>query len=111
MKWIKISLFSLSIFAISIQANAQTIFNGKDLSTIKVDALTDIEIAQIQAQIKKTGVSIEMLESQALAKGMSPAEFAKFKAKLEGAKTVVEITSPLTKKDADSKLIKVWDST
>ena len=105
MKWIKIALFSLSIFAMSIQANAQTIFNGKDLSTIKVDALTDIEIAQIQAQIKKTGVSIEMLESQALAKGMSPAEFAKLKAKLKGAKTGVEISTPLTKKDSEGKFI------
>ena len=105
MKWIKIALFSLSIFAMSLQANAQTIFNGKDLSTIKVDALTDIEIAQIQAQIKKTGVSIEMLESQALAKGMSPAEFAKLKAKLKGAKTGVEISTPLTKKDSEGKFI------
>ena len=105
MKWIKIALFSLSIFAISIQANAQTIFNGKDLSTIKVDALTDVELSQIQAQIKKSGVSIDMLESQALAKGMNPAEFAKLKAKLKGAKTGVEITTPLTKKDSEGKFI------
>ena len=105
MKWIKITLFSLSIFAMSIQANAQTIFNGKDLSTIKVDALTGIELAQIQAQIKKSGVTIEMLESQALAKGMNPAEFAKLKAKLMGAKTGVEITTPLTKKDSEGKFI------
>ena len=76
MKWIRIALFSLSIFAMSIQANAQNLLSGKDLSTIKVDALTDAEIAQIQAQIKQSGVTIDMLESQAIAKGMSPAEFA-----------------------------------
>jgi len=111
MKWIRIALFSLSIFAMSIQTNAQNILSGKDLSTIKVDALTDVEIAQIQAQIKKSGVSIEMLESQALAKGMSPAEFAKLKAKLSGAKTGTKSISPLTKKDADSKLINELDST
>jgi protein involved in polysaccharide export with SLBB domain len=105
MKWIRIALFSLSIFAMSIQANAQTIFNGKDLSTIKVDALTDVELSQIQAQIKKSGVSIDMLESQALAKGMNPAEFAKLKAKLSGAKTGVEISTPLTKKDSEGKFI------
>jgi protein involved in polysaccharide export with SLBB domain len=110
MKWIKIALFSLSILAMSIQVNAQTIFNGKDLSTIKVDALTDVELAQIQAQIKKSGVSIEMLESQALAKGMNPAEFAKLKAKLKGAKTGVEITTPLTKKDSEGKFINPLDS-
>ena len=89
----------------SIQTNAQNIFNGKDLSTIKVDALTDVELSQIKAQIKKSGVSIEMLESQALAKGMNPAEFAKLKAKLKGAKTGVEITTPLTKKDSEGKFI------
>jgi protein involved in polysaccharide export with SLBB domain len=105
MKWIRIALFSLSIFAMSIQTNAQNIFNGKDLSTIKVDALTDVELSQIKAQIKKSGVSIEMLESQALAKGMNPAEFAKLKAKLKGAKTGVEITTPLTKKDSEGKFI------
>jgi len=105
MKWIRIALFSLSIFAMSIQTNAQNIFNGKDLSTIKVDALTDVELSQIQAQIKKSGVSIEMLESQALAKGMNPSEFAKLKAKLKGAKTGDEITTPLTKKDSEGKFI------
>ena len=105
MKWIRIALFSLSIFAMSIQANAQTIFNGKDLSTIKVDALTDVELAQIQAQIKKSGISIEMLESQALAKGMNPAEFAKLKAKLSSAKTDNKSISPLTKKVEDKKII------
>jgi len=94
----------------SIQTNAQNIFNGKDLSTIKVDALTDVELSQIQAQIKKSGVSIEMLESQALAKGMNPAEFAKLKAKLSGAKTGSKLTSPLTKKVADKKIINELDS-
>ena len=60
----------------SIQSNAQNILSGKDLSTVKVDALTDAEIAQIQTQLKQAGVSIEMVESQAIAKGMSPAELA-----------------------------------
>ena len=59
---------------------------GKDLSTIKVDALTDAELAQIQAQLKQSGVSIDMVESQAIAKGMSPTEFAKLKARLANVK-------------------------
>ena len=89
MKWIRIALFSLSIFAMSIQANAQNLLSGKDLSTIKVDALTDAEIAQIQAQIKQAGVTIDMLESQAIAKGMSPAEFAKLKDRINGISGIV----------------------
>jgi protein involved in polysaccharide export with SLBB domain len=103
MKWIKIALFSLSIFAMSIPTNAQNILSGKDLSTIKVDALTNAEIAQIQAQIKQSGVSIDMIESQAIAKGMSPAEFAKLKARLASSKTGSKSGSPLVKKTVSTK--------
>ena len=111
MKWIRIVLFSLSIFAMSIQSNAQNLLSGKDLSTIKVDALTDAEIAQIQAQIKQAGVSIDMLESQAIAKGMSPAEFAKLKARLASSKTGTKAGSPLIKKSVSSKPSYEKDST
>jgi protein involved in polysaccharide export with SLBB domain len=111
MKWIRIALFSLSIFAISIQSNAQNLLSGKDLSTIKVDALTDAEIAQIQAQIKQAGVSIDMLESQAIAKGMSPAEFAKLKARLASSKTGTKAGSPLIKKTLSKKPTYEKDST
>ena len=111
MKWIRIALFSLSIFAMSIQSNAQNLLSGKDLSTIKVDALTDAEIAQIQAQIKQAGVSIDMLESQAIAKGMSPAEFAKLKARLASSKTGTKAGSPLIKKTLSKKPTYEKDST
>lgn len=111
MKWIRIALFSLSIFATSIQSNAQNLLSGKDLSTIKVDALTNAEIAQIQAQIKQAGVSIDMLESQAIAKGMSPAEFAKLKARLASSKTGTKPGSPLIKKSVSSKPSYEKDST
>jgi len=111
MKWIRIALFSLSIFAMSIQANAQNLLSGKDLSTIKVDALTDAEIAQIQAQLKQSGVSIDMVESQAIAKGMSPAEFAKLKARLASSKTGTKSGSPLVKRTQSNKVDYEIDST
>ena len=47
-----------------IAQNGGNLFAGKDLSTIKVDALTDAEVAQIQAQLKQSGVSIDMVEAQ-----------------------------------------------
>jgi protein involved in polysaccharide export with SLBB domain len=83
---------------------------GKDLSTIKVDALTDAELAQIQAQLKQSGVSIDMVESQAIAKGMSPAEFAKLKARLANVKGGKN-TSPLTKKTVKKATDNEQDST
>jgi protein involved in polysaccharide export with SLBB domain len=84
---------------------------GKDLSTIKVDALTDAELAQIQAQLKQSGVSIDMVESQAIAKGMSPAEFAKLKARLANVKGGSKSTSPLTKKTVKKTTDNEQDST
>ena len=95
----------------SIQTKAQNLLSGKDLSTIKVDALTDAEIAQIQAQLKQSGVSIDMVESQAIAKGMSPAEFAKLKARLASSKTGTKSGSPLVKKTQSNKVDYEKDST
>ena len=62
---------------------------GKDLSTIKVESLTDAELSQIQAQLKQSGVSIDMVEAQAIAKGMSPEEFAKLKERVNGISGLV----------------------
>ena len=90
--------FLLLTSTIVLAQNAGNLLAGKDLSTIKVDALTDAELAQIQAQLKQSGVSIDMVESQAIAKGMSPAEFAKLKARLANVKGGTKGTSPLTKK-------------
>ena len=111
MKWIRIALFSLSILFLSIDAQAQNLLSGKDLSTLKVDALTDAEIAQIQAQLKQANVSIDMVESQAIAKGMSPAEFAKLKARLSSGTSKSNSKSPLSKKTNSKKPVYEVDST
>ena len=47
---------------IVLAQNAGNLLAGKDLSTIKVDALTDAELGQIQAQLKQSGVSIDMVK-------------------------------------------------
>ena len=102
MNLIKTALLSLCFLLLSstivLAQNAGKLLTGKDLSTIKVDALTDVELAQIQAQLKQSGVSIDMVESQAIAKGMTPAEFAKLKARLANVKGGGKSTSPLSKK-------------
>ena len=92
--------------------NAQSGANllaGKDLTTLKVDALSDSEIEKIQAQLKKSGATIEMLESQAIAKGMSPAEFAKLKARLSSG-TGIKKASPLTKRTVNNSDTKIKDT-
>jgi protein involved in polysaccharide export with SLBB domain len=103
--------FLLLTSTIVLAQNAGNLLAGKDLSTIKVDALTDAELAQIQAQLKQSGVSIDMVESQAIAKGMSPAEFAKLKARLANVKGGSKSTSPLTKKTVKKTTDNEQDST
>jgi protein involved in polysaccharide export with SLBB domain len=102
MKLVKLLFLGLFLVCLTgtLQAqNGGNILSSKDLSTIKVDALTDAEVSQLQAQLKQAGVSIDMVETQALAKGMSPVEFAKLKARLTSAKVGVNNNSksPLTK--------------
>ena len=82
MKLFRILLLSIFVITLTVNAHAQSFLAGKDLSTVKVDALTNAEISQIQAQLKKSGMTIDMVEAQAIAKGMSTAEFAKLKTRL-----------------------------
>ncbi|MCE2845268.1 MAG: SLBB domain-containing protein [Sediminibacterium sp.] len=103
--------FLLFTSTIVIAQNGGNLLAGKDLSTIKVDALTDAELAQIQAQLKQSGVSIDMVEAQAIAKGMSPAEFAKLKARLANSKSGSKTSSPLTKITVSKKPVFGKDST
>jgi protein involved in polysaccharide export with SLBB domain len=102
--------FLLLTSTIVLAQKASNLLAGKDLSTIKVDALTDAELAQIQAQLKQSGVSIDMVESQAIAKGMSPTEFAKLKSRLANVKGG-KSTSPLTKKTVKKTTNNEQDST
>jgi protein involved in polysaccharide export with SLBB domain len=61
---------------------AQDLFKGSDLSTLKVDYLSDSDIAKIKTQLQTNNTTIEQVEPMALAKGMSETEFAKLKMRL-----------------------------
>ena len=82
MRYLKICLL-LFILAMSFvctqQVYAQDLLKGKDLSQVRVDQLTDADIAKLKTQLTSAGVTIEQAEPQAIAKGMSAAEFAKLK--------------------------------
>jgi nucleoside diphosphate kinase len=89
MRFIK-SFFTLVILlTFSFSIYAQDPFGGRDLSTLKVDALSDNQITAIQQKLKQSGFTIDQVESQAIAKGMSPAEFAKLKDRLNGISGLV----------------------
>jgi protein involved in polysaccharide export with SLBB domain len=63
---------------------SQDLLRSTDLSALKVDYLSDSDIAKIKSQLQSNNTTIEQVESVALAKGMSAAEFAKLKLRLGG---------------------------
>ena len=66
---------------------AQDLLKGSDLSTLKVDYLSDTEITKIKTQLQANNTTIEQAEPMALAKGMSASEFGKLKARLSALST------------------------
>ena len=89
MRFIK-SLFTLVILlTFSFSVYAQDPLAGRDLSNLKVDALSDNQITAIQQKLKQSGMTIEQVQSQAIAKGMSPDEFAKLKDRVNGISGIV----------------------
>jgi protein involved in polysaccharide export with SLBB domain len=69
---------------------AQDLLKGQNLSTLKVDYLSDTDLAKLRSQLQSNNMTIDQAEPMALAKGMSAAEFAKLKARLGGGTTATK---------------------
>ncbi|PBJ13883.1 SLBB domain-containing protein [Flavobacterium sp. ACN6] len=82
MKKITFVLILFFIFLLSYNANAQDILKTKDLSTVKVDYLSDDDLSKISAQLKANNTTIEQVETMAISKGMSQNEYNKLKLRL-----------------------------
>lgn len=78
---------------------AQDLLKGKDLSQVKIDQLSDADIAKLKTQLSSSGLSIDQAEQMALAKGMSPVEFAKLKQRLQGGSSGNTVTGKLKSPD------------
>jgi protein involved in polysaccharide export with SLBB domain len=88
-KIITVTLLFIALFQSSTLL-AQDLLKSTDLSTLKVDYLTDGDVAKIKAQLQSNNMTIEQAEPMALAKGMSATEFAKLKARLGAQGTNTE---------------------
>lgn len=102
----KVLLFALLFLALAFtsQLSAQDLMKAQDLSTLKVDYLSDADLAKIRTQLETNQVTIEQAEQVALSKGMPANEFAKLKARL-GMKSVTSTTAtmkPRLKKNMNS---------
>jgi protein involved in polysaccharide export with SLBB domain len=81
----KAGFLVLTLLIILSTATAQDLFKGNNLSNVRVDQLSDGDIAKLKSQLTAQGMTIDQAEPMAIAKGMSAAEFAKLKARLSGA--------------------------
>jgi protein involved in polysaccharide export with SLBB domain len=82
MKKIIIAVLLVFAFFQSEAVVAQDLLKGTDLSTVKVDYLSDSDIAKIKAQLQSNNTTIEQVEPLVLAKGMSANEYSKLKVRL-----------------------------
>ena len=89
-------LFVVALFQ-SSAVMAQDLLRSNDLSTIKVDYLSDSDIVKIKTQLQANNVTIEQAEPMALSKGMSAVEFGKLKARLAQFETKKEPSQDGTK--------------
>ena len=89
MRFIKTFFKIVILMTFSFSVYAQDPLGGRDLSTLKVDALSENQITAIQQKLKQSGMTIDQVESQAIAKGMSSAEFAKLKDRVNGISGLV----------------------
>jgi len=93
MRFIKTIITLVILMTLSFSLYAQDPLAGRDLTNVKVDALSDSQIAAIQQKLKQSGMTIDQVEPQAIAKGMSPSEFAKLKTRVLMTTTIVMASS------------------
>lgn len=82
MKKITYVLILSLTFLFSFSIKAQDILKSRDLSAIRVDYLSDDDLAKISMQLKSNNTTIEQVEPMAISKGMSQTEFDKLKSRL-----------------------------
>lgn len=87
---------------------AQDLLKSTDLSTLKVDNLSDAEIGKIKAQLQSNNMTIDQAQPMAIAKGMSATEFTKLKSRIAVTKNNNENNeTPTDKKDLGRKQDKI----
>ena len=101
----------LVLFVALLQSSAimaQDLLKSTDLSTLKVDNLSDSDVLKIQSQLQANNMTIDQAQPMAIAKGMSATEFAKLKTRIGASKNNTETSAnPADKKDLGRKQDKI----
>jgi protein involved in polysaccharide export with SLBB domain len=84
------SVILFVLFVIIAQtAHAQGFLAQKDLSQFKVEMLSEADISKIKERIQSSEFTIDQLKAQAMAKGLSAAEFEKLRTRLSATNNTV----------------------
>lgn len=102
MKKIVIIIFLFIALFQSSSINAQDLLKSTDLSTLKVDSLSESDIVNLKAQLQSNNMTIEQAEPIALSKGMSATEFAKLKVRVVTPATSVTNSATVGKTEGVS---------
>ena len=89
MRFIKSIITIIILLTFSLSVYAQDPLGGRDLSNFKAEALSENQITALQQKLKQSGMTIDQVESQAIAKGMPTAEFSKLKDRINGITGIV----------------------
>ena len=79
----RILSFAVFFFLTAVAAKAQDLLRNYDLSSVKVDKLSDADIAKFKQQLSTSGLTEEQAEQIAIAKGMPVTEVQKLRARLQ----------------------------
>lgn len=81
------------IFFQTTTLQAQDLLKGTDLSTVRVDNFSEIDIAKYRSQLESNNFTIEQAEPMLLSKGMSSIEISKLKARLKNTQSASNNTT------------------
>ncbi|MEP6467635.1 MAG: polysaccharide biosynthesis/export family protein, partial [Parafilimonas sp.] len=78
-------LFSLILFVtiVAVQGKAQDLLRNYDLSSIKIDKISDADILKFKQQLATSGLTEDQAEQIAIAKGMPVTEVQKLRTRLQ----------------------------
>jgi len=107
--------FILAICLVLLVSNiihAQDFLRAKDLSTFKVDMLTDDDILKYKQQLQQSGVTETQAEQLAIQKGLPSSELLKLRARVSKIESTVSTNNINNSKRTDnSTLSRSYDST
>lgn len=103
MKKILTVIVLLVVFLQTATVQAQDLLKGNDLSAVKVDNMSEADLAKVKSQLESNNMTVDQAEPMLLAKGMSGAEVTKLKTKLKASQAVAsDMVSTNEKGNADT---------